>query len=216
MQETKNPKQRVTVGAQLHKSEADACPDANVATNDEAQWHIALVPQRKYMLMCRDYFRSLHLDTYIAGTEEEKTYKNRTRRTIQHIVIYGMVFVKMDSSKAESVFRGCPYMSTFLYNRAKPKDEKTGRPPLATVSDKEMNDLKQAINESMPGAVTFSDERLENAESIYVARGPLKGLEGSYLHRDGDDYLILYLSSIGHVKIKVMLKDCVIRDKKKS
>lgn len=170
---------------------------------------MAIVRQEKYMLLCRDYFKKEGHEAYIASKKEEKTYANRTKRTVEHVVIYGFVFVKALPKEINRLWKGCSFIRTFLYNRSMKVNERTGRPPFAIIPDDQMARLQRAIDNTEYGDVTFTEERLQSLKSIRIIQGKLKGFEGEYYSRGGEDFIILRLENLGNAKVKVSMNDCI-------
>ena len=204
--------QEATVGAMLHKSEADACAmpnDVEVDEQDGRKWYIAIVPQRRNMSYCRTYFTKAGFKAYIAGKKKQTKYSNRSKYESFQIIIYGVVFVRTTYKDLDGLWKGCPYIRTFLYDRAKSSDVQTGHRPFATIPQHEMARLQEAVDKVLSlDDIEFTTEQLTTDSKIKVVNGNLKGMYGNYYRDMKGDFLVFSVGDLGNIKVKVQIKDC--------
>lgn len=185
--------------ANLHKAPAGGV--------DEKQWYIAEVRTGRERI-CRDQLLLNHYEAYVASRVEEHVYASRNRRKIEKILIPSKLFLHISDKDRIDVLRLCsPSIYKFMTDKAHSIGS-NGMHPYATVPDEQMRQMQFMLGYAEK-PVSFSTSSLCEGDPIRVVRGPLSGLEGSFLHSNGNTYVAVRIALLGYTLTEIPESDII-------
>ena len=185
-----------TTGIPLRQSLGGAVPDR--------KWLVAIV-KRNYEEICRKRLQEQGFDAYVASQKTTHVYPNRHRREVTHLVIAGVVFIRLNETERLQVLKENPTIQYFLTNKAS-QPNIFGRHPFAVIPDYQMERLQFMLYHA-EAPVNFTAEPLHLGDRIRVARGQLAGLEGCVTRRGNATYLVVTLDILGSAMVNIATED---------
>jgi transcription antitermination factor NusG len=181
-----------TVGDSLRQPLAGGVP--------ERKWFVALV-RSNYEEICRKKLQENGYEAYVACQKELHVYPNRHRREITHIIIPGLVFIRINEQERIQILKNFPVIKCFLTDKAGQANS-FGKHPFAVVPDNQMERLQFMLFHA-DSPVNFTTETLHLGDHIRVVRGQLAGLEGRVTHHGNASYLVVALDLLGSAIVQI-------------
>jgi transcription antitermination factor NusG len=177
---------------------------------DADSWYVVVVKARSE-LYCRQYLTSpgllpYQVEVYVASQQEVHFYSNRTRRTVEHIVIPGKIFIRVDGLHRQDVLKRCPMLSHYLIDPARNPTEQGFR-NFARVPDAEICRLREILTQAEGPVEYTADQRPHPGEKVQVLTGRFSGLTGVVLEEGGNRFAIVRLDKLGSFRFKLPTKD---------
>ncbi len=174
---------------------------------NEREWYIANV-RTGTERVCRDLLTRNGYEAYVASRIEERVYASRNRRKIEKVIIPSKIFLHIKDSDRIDVLRLCtPSIYKFMTDRAVGSDN-NGRHPYAIVPDLQMQQMQFMLGYAEK-PVIFSTSSLNEGDPIRVMRGPLAGLEGSFVRSDGNTYVAVRIALMGYTLTEIPEADII-------
>ena len=161
----------------LHKDSSFAVSCAN------AKWFIAECKPTKEGTI-RTMLQNAEYEVYVASRSEVKVYKSRNRRTKETVMIPGKVFVRTEESKLMDIMLGYSSVWRFMIDRTA-NDRK-----YAFVPEHQMQQLQYVLGHAT-NPVFVTAESLGVGQEVRVMRGALASLQGSFVKRGHNSYIVI-------------------------
>lgn len=192
------------------KTELNLCGDSivNGTTDREAypkRWIAALVQ------MCTEKkvgekLSKLEIENYIPTQQEVHQWSDRKKK-IDRIVIPMVVFIRTDEN-TEKQIRNLSFIYKIL--------SYPGHKATAVIPDVQIERLKFMLKHA-ESDVQFSDKIFSIGETVTIARGPLKGLEGELCDMtEGKPIVSIRIECLGYACVNVSKSDIVKAEKMKT
>ena len=177
---------------------------------DPTAWYVGVV-RRRNELVCRRILNNLSqvpykVEAFVAAQQEVKFYANRTRRLIEHIIIPGRIFIRVDESYRQDVLKQCLFLSKYMMDPSAELTE-SGCREFARVPDREIQHLRDIL-ELADGIVEYSESMPKTGDRVQVLSGRFHGLTGTVSENaDGRKYAVVVLDKLGSFKFRLPLQD---------
>ena len=196
--------QNAKTGAQVHKPCAGGMPQ----TDNTDTWFVAIVKKHNE-IRCQDFLNKLTsqgypVESYVANQQILHFYSNRTRRLVNHIVIPGKIFIRVNEEHRQDLLKLCPLLSYYKMDPA--RVTASGSRDFARVSDIEIQRLRDILA-SADGPVEYLETPPKSGDKIQVLSGRFHGLKGYVLEDADKKFAIIILDQLGSFRIKIPTKD---------
>ena len=185
-EDPQKPNDGTTMEQPMRQSCAGGVPDR--------KWFVAIV-RRNYERVCRTQLAELGYEAYVASQKQTHVYRNRHRREVEHIVITGIVFVRITDQERLQVLKQCQHIQCFMLNRTG-QSNPYGRSPFAVIPDSQMATLQFMLYHA-DTPVTFTNTPLRCGDRIRIIRGCMQGYKGDFLRQGNDHYIVVNLDLLG-------------------
>ena len=169
----------------------------------ERHWYVAVV-RRSTERYTRDQLTQLGYESYVATQHEVREWRNGRKKKVERVVISAIIFVHVTEQERLDILN-TGLLFRFMTDKARPVNE-FGRHPLAIIPDHQMEQLQfMLFHADRP--VEFIPGRLAKGTPIRVARGALKGFEGTVLRSEGLATVVCTLDLLGCATISISPED---------
>lgn len=183
-------------GTEMRQSNAGGVP--------KRQWFVAIVKPHTEEY-CSKQVQKLGHEAYVASQQETRVYANRHRRTVSHVIISGIVFIRATEEERIQILKTCPSIPAFLTNKAS-KPNEFGRRPMAVIPDSQMETLQFMLYHA-DTPVDFTSTPPQLGDRIRVIRGPFVGFEGFVTQDDKKTELVITIDFLGAAKTVIGVED---------
>lgn len=165
-------------------SPADMHKDSGIAVDKgDMRWYIAeCKPTRETTI--RTMLKNAKYEVFVASRTAERVYANRTRRTIETIVIPGKVFVRTEEKKLMDIMLGYSAVWRFMLNRLSKERA------FAFVPDDQMQQLQYVLGHAT-NPVFVTAESLDVGQEVRVVRGALASLQGYFVKKEHNSFIVI-------------------------
>ena len=165
------------------------------------RWIAALVQVRSEKAVGEKLTR-LGIENYVATQWEIHQWSDRKKK-VERVVIPMVVFVHADV-KTERRLR----TYTYIYKLV----SYPGRYDAAVIPDAQIERLKYMLHHAET-TVEMMDQSFEVGDTVHIARGPLKGLEGELCYIDPDKPMVaIRIECLGYACVNISKNDIVNSD----
>lgn len=181
----------------VHKTPAGGVP--------EKKWYIAEV-RVGMERVCRERLLRSGIESYVASRIETRVYASRNRRIVEQVVIPAKLFVHIPDDERVPVLQTCsPAIYKFMIDHAG-RPNNLGVKPYAIVPDEQMQRLRFMLGQA-ERPVEFASRPLHLGDRVRVIRGPLRGLEGSFLRQGRSTYIVVLIETLGYTFTEIQQDD---------
>lgn len=179
--------------------------DANLVTavngTDDREAHskrwIAVLVQVRSEKAVGKQLTNLGIENYVPTQTEIHQWSDRKKK-VERIVIPSIVFIHADK-EAEKQFR---YISLIYKPITYP-----GQYTAATIPDHQIERLQYMLRHA-DSMVEMKDRIFQVGETVHIARGPLKGLEGELCQVDSDKPMVaIRIECLGYACVNISKTD---------
>ena len=177
---------------------------------DPTAWYIAVVKGHNE-LICRRMLNDLSrvpykVEAFVASQQEHKYYSNRTRRIVEHIIIPGRVFIRVEPEYRQDVLKNCLLLSRYMMDPSSSLTE-SGHRAFARVPDWEIQRLHEIL-QLADSIVEYSETPPKSGDRIQVLSGRFHSLKGTvFKDAEGHKYATVILDQLGCFKFRLPLTD---------
>lgn len=170
----------------------------------KAKWFIAIVNSRsekKYAEM----LTKMGIENDVPIQTVTKVWKNGKKAKVDHVVISCIIFIHCTEKERREIV-ALPFINRFMTNKSGTSTNGFNK-PVAVASEIEIKQLKFMLGNS-DSPVEISNHIYNIGEKVRVARGRLKGLEGTVVDlRSTKCELIVALETLGCAKLIINTTD---------
>ncbi len=169
------------------------------------QWYIAVV-RHNTEKAARDKLLAIGYEAYVATQTEEHLYKCGHKKQIEKVIIPTYVFIRATNQQRIQALKDCPLLSFYVLNPASGKGTPIkGNRPLAVIPDDQMRQLQYMLFHA-PSPVDFTP-RMKKGDPIRVARGPLKGFQGTFIAERTHTSVAVVIDVLGTASVQIPKED---------
>lgn len=130
---------------------------------------------------------------YLPIQEVVRQWSDRKKK-LKVVVIPMMIFVRTDEHGRLELLRNIPAITGCLFDRCTKKT--------AIIPDQEMDKFKFMLDFS-DRTVEFTDLPFAAGDKIRVIKGPLSGLEGEMLYKEGKTQIVVRIDQLGAASVEI-------------
>lgn len=179
--------------------------DAVGVSAPPVSWYIAILNHRTEKAVAQR-LTELGIENYLPVQEEIHLWKNGKKKKIDRVVIPAKIFIRCTEARRREIV-AFPFIFRFMVNPAGVIPPGRVSRPLATVSDREIEQLKFMLG--VPGVKVTFTESYVRGQKVRVIRGALKGLEGEIIKEPGgkSHRLSINIDSLGSASVQISATD---------
>lgn len=186
-----------------HYDSAHDADDAGGVPDGGRRWYVAITGPRHEKTVARQ-LSDQGIHTYIATQRQTTIWKNGRRRTTDHVIIPGIVFIHCTEHTRLQIISH-PLILRFMVNRS--VGDTTRRHPPATIPPEQIHQLQFMLGHT-DQPVSFTPVTYHTGDLVRVIRGTLAGLTGHITHNsDGTHTLTVTIPLLGGATVKIDPRD---------
>lgn len=166
--------------------------------DNEVFWY-AIRTRAKHEIIIRNFLRKIEIICYLPTFTEYRRYAHYRIKKIEKPIIGNLLFIKSSKVKIISILE--EYGLKFTLIRDKSQE-------VIRIPEKQMEDFIRMVD-TMKEKIDVDAETFISGDKVRVTEGPLAGIEGELIKKNGRHHLVIRIQDVATVSVKVSKKTVI-------